>query len=480
MQLLGAINAYKMMGIDESDLVDVSYGDYASYDGEYVVIPTGIYIGHYRSTKYPLFSDRIIPAFTGLHISDYHCIEGLRRYQHFGPFGCRDTETMKYLRNAGFDAYTSGCMSLIQPRRSETDVNERKKVFFIDAPEELLKHVPDEVLKDADFSLSHNWKSAKSDDLLGTSAESIADVKKIIDKLCKEARLIVTHRVHVSFPYTAMGIPVITALKPTPGNMTDERFSGYSKMLNIYTPDKYSDIDWCPSIPDIEDVKQKVFNSFKNAVTRQYEKYKDVCNSSEYFEEVDKESPDIYYNGDYAAYLTLQDKLDWVYKQNDKMFINSRTLLEHITNKDLPETNVIVFGAGSAARWLIKRFDSYLSRAKSFNIVDNNEARIGHPVSFSDWTIDPIVKASLASKFQNEPIKEPIIINSFLGKKQNLLVIIATGKYYSDASVSIGKQLIEQFGLTEGKEFFFLDKLNNSMNMPLTEEARMYSQFEAL
>lgn len=62
-------------------------------------------------------------------------------------------------------------------------------------------------------------------------------------------------------------------------------------------------------------------------------------------------------------------------------------------------------------------------------------------------------------------IQPPDIIKE--SASEELMVIVAADNYYSGAGMAIGEILINTYHLQEGKEFFFLDKLNNSMNMPL-------------
>lgn len=72
-------------------------------------------------------------------------------------------------------------------------------------------------------------------------------------RLRDEATLVITSRLHCAVPCIAMGIPVILVK-----NSFDERFSWVDKYIPFYTPDKYKDIDWSPTILNIEDQKQMI------------------------------------------------------------------------------------------------------------------------------------------------------------------------------------------------------------------------------
>ena len=79
---------------------------------------------------------------------------------------------------------------------------------------------------------------------------------------------------------------------------------------------------------------------------------------------------------------------------------------------------------------------------------------------------------------QNYLIKEPQIIRKY--SKEKLLIIVAADKYYEGAGLKIANELIEKYNFREGKEFFMLDKLNNSMLLPLGEAARPFGWMDVL
>ena len=75
-------------------------------------------------------------------------------------------------------------------------------------------------------------------------------------------------------------------------------------------------------------------------------------------------------------------------------------------------------------------------------------------------------------------VESPDIIQNL--PKENLLVIVAADNYWSGAGISIARTLIEKYDLIEGKHFFMLDKLNNSMNMGLTAASQVNTWYEVL
>ena len=59
-----------------------------------------------------------------------------------------------------------------------------------------------------------------------------------------------------------------------------------------------------------------------------------------------------------------------------------------------------------------------------------------------------------------------------------MVIIITANHYYEGAGVAIGNLLTERYGFRDGKEFFFLDKLNNSLELPLSESVKLFNHLD--
>ena len=138
---------------------------------------------------------------------------------------------------------------------------------------------------------------------------------------------------------------------------------------------------------------------------------------------------------------------------------NKKDILAYISGKDIENLHLIVYGAGDKAMWMYERYREKIKKFKSVHIVDekkNGENMHNERVYDHNKTIWGGIK-----------IEDPSIIKSY--RKGELFVIVAAYEYWRGAGRSIGNRLIDEYGLSDGKEFFFLDKLNNSMVLPMDE-----------
>ena len=130
--------------------------------------------------------------------------------------------------------------------------------------------------------------------------------------------------------------------------------------------------------------------------------------------------------------------------------------------------HLVIYGAGDKGKWAVRRYQDYISRAKEFVIVDGDKNKQGKGIldvtgkGFGDF--NPI---------KNYIIESPDILHTI--GKENMVVIVACDKYYSGAGAEIGNLLIDKYGLKENEEFYFLDKLNNSMELHMSSTSTPFS-----
>ena len=134
-QVIGIKRAYQQMKVAESDIIKIDRDYLAEYDGEYVILPLTSFMDVLPGTNIFPLSPRIIPVFIGMHCIDDQHLAYLSKYQHFGPFGCRDEMSMKKMRQNGLNAYMSGCLSICAEKRPKLPT--QKKVFLVDVSEKL-------------------------------------------------------------------------------------------------------------------------------------------------------------------------------------------------------------------------------------------------------------------------------------------------------------------------------------------------------
>lgn len=239
---------YKEMGILPEDIIDISIKELSTYQGEKVVLPLD---GYFRYSKeYPAFptSKDIIPVFLGIYSTSNAYLKHSEFWNKYAPIGCRDEATLEAMRKKGYEAYLTGCMTMVYPKRKvEPD---KRKVFIVDAYPGALEYMPEDIKKDAEY-ISHDIPvNAEDDDIL--VAKKCQEISaQIYRRYCEEATLVVTSRLHCAAPCIAMGIPTIVVK-----DGFDERFGWLDKFVHLYSSDEFSSIDWNPTPVDLEEHKK--------------------------------------------------------------------------------------------------------------------------------------------------------------------------------------------------------------------------------
>lgn len=195
----------------------------------------------------------IVPLFVSFHVTTGAAREAmlgersLAYLRKHAPIGCRDTSTTRWLRDAGVDAYYSGCLTMTfpaRPRREDGPVLfvEPFRHHFFDVLEEMRRSggwSPPEALVVGDRRALRRSIGAESlAGLAGMPTEWQAGARRIAVLVDKEtpdeikfdraegileqlaaARIVVTSRLHVLLPAMAMGVPCLFVHKDDgPGN----------------------------------------------------------------------------------------------------------------------------------------------------------------------------------------------------------------------------------------------------------------------
>jgi len=228
----------------------------------------------HRSFMWPP-SEVIDPLFVSFHITSTaqksllskKSLQYLERYQ---PIGARDMHTRDLLTSAGIDSYFSGCLTLTLGYKYGKRSVERNNILVIDVPNRmkiaLQKHSSDiqrygdlvfttQVMKECG-SLLDKYKALQCEQrgsprkflsfdpyrtlvnfncLLNTCCaqrveERLAHAERRLLEI-KQAKLVVTSRLHVALPAIALGTPLIFVIK----DPHDPRFSGYEDLLLPYS-----------------------------------------------------------------------------------------------------------------------------------------------------------------------------------------------------------------------------------------------------
>lgn len=269
-QMLAIEYLYQYMGVNYRDVVRIRVSELNTYSGEYVILPINCpFYGYYR------LSHKIIPVYLGISIIHRSVAEGLRM-KNFQPIGCRDFHTWRELTELGLEAYMTGCLTVTWPKREPSE--KQNKIFIVDVSENVYEKIPEDIRLLAQ-EVSHVYYM---DECKGE--EGTRSIYKMYEK---EAKLVITSRIHCAQPCLAMGIPVIFICE-----VQSFRYDVIRQYIPVYTLETMDQIDWHPTAPDLEEHKEVLLQNAANRIWRVYDKYQRLCGISEFYlqgEPIEKE-----------------------------------------------------------------------------------------------------------------------------------------------------------------------------------------------
>lgn len=262
---------YREMGIEEKDIVPVPRYDMRNYDGEEcvcIVNTCSTYEELAYDSNFMPPSDKIHAIPFSLHINRNISDDEIAYYRSCSDVGCRDIFTENKLRKLGVNAYLTGCLSLTFPRRSRRLEDNAKNVYLIDVQSEFKNLIPSKIL-DGAIELSSIYRFEIVHKSNRMTVQEACDFHKMgerrIELLKRDARLVITSRLHAAAPCLAMGIPVILT-------KYDDRFGFIDRFLPSYTNWREDHIDWNPRAIDIEREKNIIKQAFFTRVRYECQK----------------------------------------------------------------------------------------------------------------------------------------------------------------------------------------------------------------
>ena len=249
---------YKRMGISDSEIYHLRSSEIANYKGEKLLLPLNFITTIFSHDNVIHFSPDIIPVFLGLSLSNmkekldvekfFSIKENREFFLKYSPVGCRDEYTYQIFEKYNIPAYLNGCLTATISRREKEPVH--GKIFFADVPENLQQYIPGYLFDNCEFV---SQQAQFSTEELLDYKQIFKYVKERYKKYKEEASFVITSRLHVAVPCTAMGIPVVFAK-----DYIDARFSWLEKLLPLYSMDEYKKIDWNPVAPYYEEQKEQI------------------------------------------------------------------------------------------------------------------------------------------------------------------------------------------------------------------------------
>lgn len=184
----------------------------------------------------------IEPLFISMHIdssSDVHkhMLSGelLEYYKKHEPIGCRDWYTVDLFRNAGVEAYFSGCLTLtVAP---DHEVKRNKTVYLVEPFTKFIsKHyikynlkrlIPKQETPNVEY-VSHYPIQLNNKPI----AERLKEAKNLLDKYAA-ARMVITSRIHCALPSLGLDTPVYFTDVGYNRKHAKIRFKGLSDFFTI-------------------------------------------------------------------------------------------------------------------------------------------------------------------------------------------------------------------------------------------------------
>ena len=217
-------------------------------------------------------SDSINPLLISMHISPLaarYMLKGAGKEYlvKYGPVGARDFHTLELLQNAGIESYFSGCLTLtlknfLEGQEHPPQANNNIEILLIDLEDSLAKRLKSHTTYPVTH-LTQLWRGANY--TKPSAAFSLAKkVKSLFPPLTREylsyrlrdrlelnpehrlaaaterlrrlrnARLVVTSRLHAALPAVSFGTPVIFIHN----NPNDVRFGGLIDLTNVLSKEE--------------------------------------------------------------------------------------------------------------------------------------------------------------------------------------------------------------------------------------------------
>lgn len=440
-QKIGFVNALRMHSINIDEYPTLyGYDERPSEPVSYIAY--GYYDYNYGLKLFPI-GENENPIFLSMHCADEKRVGDFESIADRIPFvGCRDYATYEFFKRnmPHVPCFMSGCFSLIQEKRDSNIKG--NKYYLVDIDDELRRYIPKEILNNCDEMTHDNYFFNCDNEMADKNADEF--VREWLEKLKKNAKLVITSRLHCALPCVAMGIPVVVARGYRDNT---DRYSGFEKLFHVYMPDEYSQINWEPEVKDIEHIKAAIadnvaiaFNAIKDNLI--YDKtfvedfilrWKEIHN----FFYPTKYEP--FFVGTSAGYLSHSQKLKFLSS-------GESSIIKFITQKDLSQCTLVIYGAGDRGKYFVNRYEEEMCFFKKTIYVDGDENKQG-------------------TEYVDIPIESPDILK----REKDVVIIIAVDQYYSRAGREISKWLANEVGLLEGIDFMFLDKLDSSSKLEMTK-----------
>lgn len=262
-QTIAARLLLERLGVPSAAILRVDRDSLPIYDGPPVAL---IMNGVFYDRNFPV-PDTVTPIFIGFCTKSAELIARHRDwFVAHGPVGCRDFATAALMRDAGIDAFVTGCITMTLPRREAPP--KRRRLLIVHGagsgllPPAVLKHVPARLMDRAEFI--YHRLPCREIPLSAASRQWIEGYEEhLLRRYREEAALVLTSLLHVASPCLGMGVPVILCRRDR-----DSRFGFLQQLIPVHTPDEVERIKWTPAALDLTDTADALTAALTNAMAR--------------------------------------------------------------------------------------------------------------------------------------------------------------------------------------------------------------------
>lgn len=255
-QTMAVYEAYKEIGISDSDILFVNMQSLKTYRGEKVILPiigVGV-IGEFA----PPYSEDIIPLFISTHfVNNYLSVGEIEYLLKFAPIGCRDEYSFNTMQRYHIPAYLSGCITVLFHSKQK---RENKGIYLIDAPDSLKKYIPEQINKEEIIEDTHLLE-LKTDLMTDNEAMKYIEFSRARLDAYENAKMVISSRMHALVPAMTLGTPIIGVF-----NNISYRFSWLDKFIELYSEKKFPTINWNPKPINTHTVRELFMAVFKASI----------------------------------------------------------------------------------------------------------------------------------------------------------------------------------------------------------------------
>ena len=145
-------------------------------------------------------------------------------FKKYGPVGCRDKATAKWLNDNGIPAYFSGCLTLTLQRNPK--IKRENYILGVDLPKKIIKVIKSRTNRPV-YNISRK--------LLPLNVNNRFKLAKAMLYLYHNAHCVVTSRLHAAMPCLAFETPVLMLDTKNNWLRLDGRYDGLKELCNMIT-----------------------------------------------------------------------------------------------------------------------------------------------------------------------------------------------------------------------------------------------------